>query len=295
MLEERGWSWLKKMTSQDKISVCQAGKGGAILLVPPSYLEKKVAEKLSDTSLYEQIEKDPKAERHEELIDLWRFARSAGFVTDQEAKEIVGITERDNKSTASRFKPGRTYFVPSLKIHKLDPEEIKPGCDIPVRLITCLQEGVTKRSDVYIAHKWLRDLAKDYCEDLVSDSSGALICLESMNVKSKKSNRLFTPFTFDFDSLYDRLDPTLVIKAIRKAMETCRPNWSSAFMDWMVSLICLSMDSAFGEFKQKFYKALRGIASGGSICVELANIAVYFILNKVLYADKKLMRDVVGM
>ena len=66
-------------------------------------------------------------------------------------------------------------------------------------------------------------------------------------------------------------------------------------MDWMVSLICLSMDSAFVEFKKKFYRALCGIATGGSICVELANITVYFILKEVLYADKKLMRDVVGI
>ena len=182
-----------------------------------------------------------------------------------------------------------------MKIHKLDPKELKPGCDIPVRLITCLQEGVTKRSDVFIAHKWLKQLAKDYCKDLVSDSTDTLRWLDTIEEKSKKSKRHFKPFTFDFDALYDRLDPIRVIKAIRDAMTTCRPEWSPAFMDWMVDLILLSINSAFGEFQGKFYKAKKGIATGGSICVELANITVYYIMKEVLYEDKKLMRDIVDI
>ena len=98
--------------------------------------------------------KDPKPQLYQDLIDQWVIGKSENFVSGYEAREIVGLTELDNKSTASRFKPGTTYFVPSLKIHKLSPENIKPGCDIPVRLISCLQEGVTKRSDVFIAHRW---------------------------------------------------------------------------------------------------------------------------------------------
>ena len=131
---------------------------------------------------------------------------------------------------------------------------------------------------MYIAHKWLKQLAKEYCKDLVSDSTEALRWLDAMDEKSKKSKRHFMPFTFDFDSLYDRLDPTLVIKAVQDAMATCRQEWNASFRDWMVNLIRLSMDSAFGEFKGKFYKVSRGIATGGSICVEPANIAVYIFL-----------------
>ena len=61
-------------------------------------------------------------------------------MSETEAKEVVGITLEGNKSTASRFKYGRTYFVPSLKIHKLKPEELLPGAEVPIRLITCLQD-----------------------------------------------------------------------------------------------------------------------------------------------------------
>ena len=55
------------------------------------------------------------------------------------------------------------------------------------------------------------------------------------------------------------------------------------------------MESAFGEFKGEFYKAIGGIPTGGSISVELANIAVYYVLKKVLFDDEKLMKDVISV
>ena len=90
---------------------------------------------------------------YDKLVDLWNFGKANNYLNEQELKEVVGITKKGNKSTASRFKYGKTYFVPSLKIHKLKPEDIKPGTDIPARLITCLQESVTNRSDVYVVEK----------------------------------------------------------------------------------------------------------------------------------------------
>ena len=202
---------------------------------------------------------------------------------------------RGNKSTASRFKPGTTYFVPSLKIHKLAPEKIKPGCDIPVRLISCLQEGITKRSDVFIAQKWLKTLAKDYSKDMLTGTNDALRWLDDMEKESIKSNKHFTPFTFDFDSLYDRMTPDIVVQAVKDAMQYCRSSWTQEFRDWIIDVIKLSMKSVFGEFRGEFFEAVGGIATGGSISVELANIAVYFILKNVLFEDKKLMKDVVGV
>ena len=285
----------EKECERREISVCQADKGGAILMVPAKYSEERVRRKLYDERLYVQIKNDPRPTLYQEVIDLWSVGKSEGFVSEFEAKEIVGITERGNKSTASRFKPGTTYFVPSLKIHKLAPEDIVPGCEIPVRLISCLQEGVTKRSDVFIAHKWLKSLARDYSKDMLKDTNDALKWLEEMEKKSKKAKKSFTPFTFDFDSLYDRLDPDLVVKALEDAMESCRAHWSKGFMEWMIKVIRLSMESAFGEFKGRFFRAVGGIPTGGSISVELANIAVYFILKTEIFEDDKLMKDIVGI
>ena len=119
-------------------------------------LKNKIEEKVCNPDLYVELKTDPRYELYDNLIELWKDGKSRGFVSETEAKQIVGITENGNKSTASRFKPGQTYFTLSLKIHKMKPDHIKLGCDIPARLITCLQEGVTKRSDVYIAEQWLK-------------------------------------------------------------------------------------------------------------------------------------------
>ena len=62
----------------------------------------------------------------------------------------MGVTEADNKSTSSHLKPGISYFYPMLKIHKLQKEELKPGVNLPSCLVTALQEGINKRSDVFI-------------------------------------------------------------------------------------------------------------------------------------------------
>ena len=151
---------MKEKINNKEIAICKADKGGSILIVKPEYLIEKIKEKVNDEELYVETE-DERQTLHDELIGKWKTGKSKAYISEKEAKEVVGITAENNKSTASRFKYGRTYYVPSLKIHKLPPEELIPGVDIPSRLITCLQEGVTKRSDVFIADKWLKDLERD--------------------------------------------------------------------------------------------------------------------------------------
>ena len=99
-----------------------------------------------------------------------------------------------------------------------------PGVESPARLVTSLRESVAKRSDVYIADRFLKQLEKDFCKDLLVDTSDALRWLElkndSLSVETKKQIRFFT---FDFKALYDSLDPELVKEALRYAMNTSRP------------------------------------------------------------------------
>ena len=57
----------------------------------------------------------------------------------------------------------------------------------------------------------------------------------------------------------------------------------------------LSIDSAIGEYRGKFYRHKGGCLTGGSLSVQIANVAVFFVLNKVLYQDKSLMKDVIDI
>ena len=178
-----------------EIIVDTADKGGAILVYPPQLAEKKIEEKVTDKNLYIRMNTDPSEKMYDKLIDLWKSGKAKNFVTEEEAWKVVGLTPNNQKSTASRFKPGDTYFNPSMKIHKMNLDEIKPGCDPPARLITCLQDGVTSRSDIFIAEKWLKQLQKQFCLDIVQDSMEVLNWLSDLDKMPTETKKTFKPFT----------------------------------------------------------------------------------------------------
>ena len=99
-------------------------------------------------------------------------------------------------------------------------------------------------------------------------------------------------FTFDFKSLYDNLKPELVKEAVLHAMETCRPGWSQAKRNWIIQLIDISLRASIGKFKDHFYLQKNGAPTGGSLCVQLANITVFYIMNKAVYSKPQLMSNI---
>ena len=281
--------------------MCKADKGGAILIVPPSLIEEKVQEKVGDENLYTKLLKDPSLGLFDELFDTWKRGREVGFVTVDQAYDIVGVTKPDpttghpggNKSTSSRYRPGTPYFYPMLKIHKLTPDQLKPGVKPPARLVTALNEGVCKRSDVFLADQFLKNVEKQYCGDLLKDTSGALNWLESLNERYTSGvKKIFKCFTFDFASLYDSLNPSLVLKALRHALHQTHPDWDVSKVDWICDLVELSMRSSVGCCKGQWYRQKNGIATGGSLCVELANITVFYVLHEVIYSTDDMMKGV---
>ena len=99
-------------------------------------------------------------------------------------------------------------------------------------------------------------------------------------------------FTFDFKSLYDNLKPELVKEAVQDAMNTCRPGWSTQKKKWILDLIDLSLRASVGKFKDDWYIQKNGVPTGGSLCVQLANITVFYLLNKAVYSQPRLMQNV---
>ena len=295
-LENEGLKWLRNKTSNMEIAITKADKGGSILIVPPTLLENKIKDKVLNVSLFEQIDKDPRPNLYNDLHVHWVQGKLNKYVTAWEAEQIMGITEKNNKSTSSHFKPGITYFNPNLKIHKMREEDIVIGCNPPARLISCFQDGVTKRSDVFIATKWLKPLEDEFCSDIVKDTIQTLKWLDILDsIHSDKEKKMFLPFTFDFEALYDSLSPDLVIEAVRFAINKHRKNWSHQFTEWLVKLIKISLKSGVGVFQDKWFQSKSGISTGGSLSVQLANIAVFYVLNKCIYSNKQLSKDIVSI
>ena len=291
--ERDGIKWLQDMAKKEKVSVVQADKGGAILLVTPELLRRKVLEKLENPQLYTKLDADPLKNLKKELFELWKKGKIEKYVSPKVAYAVAGVTENNNMSTLPMYKPGVPYFYPMLKIHKLRKEDLVPGVEPPARLVTALREGVAKRSDVYIADQFLKKLEKDFCQDLLVDSSDALRWLEKANsTLSPGTKKTIKCFTFDFKALYDSLDPELVKEAVMDAMNTVRPEWSEGLKNWLLSLIDFSLKASVARYENTWYKQKNGVPTGGSLCVQLANITVYYIMKKKVYSQPHMMRFV---
>ncbi len=301
--EKAGLVWINERVDSDQLAVVEADKGKSILLVDPQMLRRKTLEKLQDPTLYHKLQTDPVPDLQKSLFNIWVRGKEQSLISAEEARYVMGVSDNPSSlnssqptnrpSTAPRYKPGKSYFYPSLKVHKLSLEELKPGVEPPIRLITALQDGITKRSDVFIAAKFLKDLEKDYCEDLLSDTTDALQWLDQVNTESSVTDKMrFKSFTYDFKALYDSLNPVMVLEALQHAMNTCRTPWSPEFKKWILDLATASLDSSIGLFEGTWYKQINGVPTGRSLCVQLANIAVFYILNKEVYTNRDLMKDV---
>ena len=201
---------------------------------------------------------------------------------------MAGLTEKFRPSTASVFKPGVPYFYPLLKVHKLRPEELKFGCHTPIRLVANLSDSATSRSDKFLAWNYLKPLQDVFCKDLLGDSTQLLKWLEGHNNGSLRGKRVRC-FALDFDSLYDSLDQSLVLEAVRAAISECKcltSSWSKNKVNWICELIELSLSSSVAKFGDNWYRALNGIPTGNSLSVMMANITVYYVLRKVIYSPE---------
>ena len=163
-------------------------------------------------------------------------------------------------------------------------------------MITALQEGVTKHSDVFITDRYLKSLESDFCADLLKDTNHTLQWLDGLDqTLDPFLKRSLRPFTFDFKALYDSLEPHLVKEALKFAMDSCRPDWSENFKLWIINLLSLSLESSVGVFEDVWYRQRRGVPTGGTPCVQIANITVYYILHKVVYSNPDLMRNIAAV
>ena len=110
--------------------------------------------------------------------------------------------------------------------------------------------------------------------------------------KDTQDRKNLKAFTFDFKSLYDNLNPETVKNAVKHALDTCYPSWSQKKKGWILNLIDVSLRSSIGKYKGKFYVQRKGVPTGGSLCVQLANITVFYIMNMAVYSKPELMQNV---
>ena len=285
--EKEGLDWLKKAVNEGIIAITSADKGGAVIIITPAMIKDITAAKVGDPLRYRPLMKDPTADLRGRLMALWTHGLEENYVSGSQSKSVVGLIQNSDsgcltQSTADFVKSDTPYGYPLLKIHKLTEAELQQKKIPPSRFVTDLSRGVTSRSDKFMVWKWLGPLAKDYCVDLVKDSTAALIKLEQLAASGEVDDSWIS-FSIDIVSLYDSLQHSLVMRALDDAMDSCRPDWCDDFRKWFKDLIQLSFDSAVLKNEDRWYEVVNGVPTGGINSVDCGNISLYFVLKNLVY------------
>ena len=74
-------------------------------------------------------------------------------------------------------------------------------------------------------------------------------------------------------------------------MQTCKPGWSANMRKWITNLVDLSLRSSVGKFKEIWNIQKNEMPTGGSLCVQLANIAVFYVMKKAVDSSPALQRQ----
>ena len=117
---------------------------------------------------------------NQSLLNVVNKGEEEGFVSRNVFYSVVGLCNSGRPSTLSLFKPGISYYYGLLKLHKCKLEDIKPGFNIPIRLVNDPSQSPTSRSNKFINWMYIKHLQHEFCKDLVKDSTETLKCLNHL-------------------------------------------------------------------------------------------------------------------
>ena len=75
-------------------------------------------------------------------------------------------------------------------------------------------------------------------------------------------------------------------------MNTCRPDWSQELKQWILSLIEFSLKASVAKYGEHWWIQKNGIPTGGSLCVQIMNITVFYVMSKNVYNEPEMMINV---
>ena len=184
--EREGYNWLRNAVKDDIIAVTTADKGGSVIIVTPELIREISHSKVSDPVRYRPLSTDPTQTLQNRLLDLWSIGLEETYVSPEQSRVVVGLIQNADTgaltlSTSDLVKPDTPYEYPLLKVHKFSRAELFQKKVPPSQFVTDLSRGVTARSDKFLVWNWLGPLARDYCVDLVKDSTAALTKLEALS------------------------------------------------------------------------------------------------------------------
>ena len=190
-------------------------------------------------------------------------------------------------SKAHEFMVGAPYMYPLFKLHKLSENDILMKKIPPTRMVTSGVGGPTYRLGIFL-DSLLKPVVQQYCSgELIRDSTDFLIELKAME-ESGKTKRMNMIGTLDVDALYPSIQLDLAIKALTDALHSV-----TAYLDEQVQMILhlarFCIENSVIHFRGMWFKLLHGIPTGGPESGGIANLVVYYVLERVLLVDMKIL------
>ena len=78
-------------------------------------------------------------------------------------------------------------------------------------------------------------------------------------------------------------------------MDTCRPDWSESFKTWILALIEFSLKASVAKYDNSWWKQNNGIPTAGSLCVQLANITMFYVMSEKVYKVPGMMEKILDI
>ena len=195
-------------------------------------------------------------------------------MSDREVFLVTGYTGK-GRSHNPAFKAGKPNPFPLFKLHSLSTEDIAAKSIPPVRLVTSMKHSATKRLSVFI-DSVLNPVAQSFCgKQFLKDTPDLLRKLAA------NEDLLCAPgaqlFTLDVKALYPSINPKYVPEAVQYALDVIT-NFSAARKASIIALVKFSISNACVHYRDKWYKMIEGVPTGGSDSVVIANIYVKWVL-----------------
>ena len=153
-------------------------------------------------------------------------------------------------------------------------------------MVTSGVGGPTYRLGVFL-DTLLKPVVQQYChKELVKDSADFLVELKDMeeNVRKKRMRLIGT---LDVDALYPSIRLDLALRALQDALSTVT-SFSVEEVQMIIQMAQFCIVNSVVHYRGKWFKSLLGIPTGGPESGSIANLVVYFVLEKVLLVDPRI-------
>ena len=256
-------------------------------------LDAKDVDNLMKSSLQERknfkkLEKDPRDLIRQKIKSTLCKYTEENLLAKEDLFSITGVTVKGGTSRGHEFVVKKPHMYPLFKIHKLTPEKIQQRIIPPTRMVTSGVGGPTYRLGLFL-DSVLKPVVDVYCKgELVKDSTNfikELIDIENKGI-SKSMNLIGT---LDVDALYPSIRIDLALEALGDALHTAT-NFHGDVIKMIICMAKMCIENSVVHYRGAWYCSILGIPTGGPESGSIANIVVYFVIQKKLLIHPEIQR-----